>query len=148
DRALARLEEALALAHDIAHPLTLVFAIFYGSVLHQFRRQAELAERHADFVIAQSLERGFSYWSAWGSVLRGWAVAQQGQEAEGISQIRHGLAGVRAGGSEMAVSWLLALLAEAYGKAGEVEEALNVLVEALAVVRNNDEHLHEAEIYR
>jgi len=38
----------------------------------------------------------------------------------------------------METSWGLALLAEAYGKAGEVEEGLNVLVEALAVVRNNE----------
>jgi hypothetical protein len=38
----------------------------------------------------------------------------------------------------METSWGLPLLAEAYGKAGEVEEGLNVLVEALAVVRNNE----------
>jgi predicted ATPase len=99
-------------------------------------------------VIAQSVERGIAYWSAYGSALRGWAVAQQGREGEGIAQIREGLADARAGGAEMAASWILALLAEAHGKAGEIEEALNVLAEALAVVSSNGEHVYEAEIYR
>ncbi len=42
----------------------------------------------------------------------------------------------------------LALLAEAYGKAGQVEEGLTVLAEALAAVDKNGERMYEAELYR
>ena len=44
--------------------------------------------------------------------------------------------------------WFLALLAEACGKAGQIDEGLRTLDEALAVVQNNEEHLYEAEVYR
>ena len=42
----------------------------------------------------------------------------------------------------------LALLAEAYGKAGQVEEGLTALAEALAVVDKTGERYYEAELYR
>ena len=48
-----------------------------------------------------STEQGFPLWSAWGAILRGWALAEQGQEAEGITQIRQGLAAYQATGSEI-----------------------------------------------
>ena len=44
--------------------------------------------------------------------------------------------------------WGLALLAEANGKGGQAEEALNVLGEALAIATKNGERRYEAEIYR
>jgi predicted ATPase len=45
-------------------------------------------------------------------------------------------------------SYYLALLAEAYGKAGQAEEGLVVLAEALAVVDKSGERFYEAELYR
>jgi predicted ATPase len=55
---------------------------------------------------------------------------------------------VRATGAELLRPYALALLAEAYGKAGQVEEGFSALAEALAVVDKNDERFWEAEIYR
>src|SRR5206468_6703866 len=45
-------------------------------------------------------------------------------------------------------SYYLALLAEAYGKAGQVEEGLAALAEALTVVDKSGERFYEAELYR
>jgi predicted ATPase len=42
----------------------------------------------------------------------------------------------------------LALLAEAYGKGGQVEEGLTVLAEALATVNRSEERMYEAELWR
>ena len=42
----------------------------------------------------------------------------------------------------------LALLAEGYGGAGQVEEGLAAIAEALRLVDKNDERLYEAEVYR
>ena len=85
---------------------------------------------------------------ALGTILRGWALAEQGQGEEGIAQIRQGLAAYRATGAEVVRPYCLALLAEAYGKVGQVEEGLTVLAEALAVVDKTGERLYEAELYR
>ena len=43
---------------------------------------------------------------------------------------------------------LLALLAEAYGKVGQVEEGLAVVAKALASVEKTGERVYEAEVYR
>ena len=48
----------------------------------------------------------------------------------------------------MGVSYWLALLAEAYGKAGQVEEGLRLLAEALAHVDTTGERNYAAEVYR
>jgi predicted ATPase len=51
-------------------------------------------------------------------------------------------------GTEAGRSQWLALLAEAHGKRGQIEEGLAVLTEALAVVSKLGEHNYEAELYR
>jgi hypothetical protein len=38
---------------------------------------------------------------AWGTILRGWALAEQGGEEEGVAQIRQGLAAYWATGAEL-----------------------------------------------
>ncbi len=82
----------------------------------------------------------------WGTILRGWALVEQGQE--GIAQIRQGLGTFRAMGEEMAQTYYLALLAEAHGKAGQPEEGLSMLTEALAAVHETGERFYEAELHR
>jgi tetratricopeptide (TPR) repeat protein len=51
-------------------------------------------------------------------------------------------------GAELIRPFWLALLAKAYGKAGQVEEGLTVLAEALGMVDKNGERNYEAELYR
>src|SRR5262249_46601415 len=72
----------------------------------------------------------------------------QGQSAEGMSQIRHGLATCLATGAGILHSYHLALLAEAYEKAGQAEEGLAALAEALTVGDKTGERFYEAELYR
>jgi class 3 adenylate cyclase/predicted ATPase len=148
DRALAKCNEALALARDLAHPFSLVLALVHAATVHYLRREPQLAERRADAVIALSAERGLSFWSWWALIVRGWAVAQQERGAEGIAQIREGLAAVKAVRGENALPLALGLVAEALGNESRAEEALNVLAEALAVSRKTGDQFYDAEIYR
>ena len=78
----------------------------------------------------------------------GWALAVQGQGAEGIVQIRQGLAAYRATGAELLCPYFLALLAEAYGSIGQGAEGLSVLEEALPIVDHNGVRFYEAELHR
>jgi len=81
-------------------------------------------------------------------IRRGWALAKQGVVAEGIRQLHQGLTAVRATGTELALSYHLALLAKAYRQGGQVEAALHALAEALAHLDNTGERCYEAELYR
>src|SRR5262249_50098611 len=78
----------------------------------------------------------------------GWALAMQGQEKEGIQQIQQALAAVRATGTKERRPHHLALLAEAYGKTGQVEEGLTTLDEALPAGDRTGGRWYEAELYR
>jgi predicted ATPase len=77
-----------------------------------------------------------------------WALAEQGQVEEGMSQIRQGLVTHQAAGAGIFHSYFLALLVEVYGKAGQADEGLATLTEALTVVDRSGERFYEAELYR
>ena len=116
--------------------------------LHQWRREGHAAQARAEAAVTLSVEQGFPFWVAWGTILRGGALAEQGQREAGIAQLRQGIAASRATGAEQAQPWFLALLAEAYGEGGQAEEGLSVVAEALAMVDKNGERYWEAELYR
>jgi len=147
-QALKRSYQALTLAQALLDPHTLVFTLHFAAWLHQFRREGQLTQERAEAETALSAEQGFPAWLAQGSVLRGWALAEQGQAEEGIIQIRQGMATWQATGAELGRPYFLALLAEACGKAGQIEEGLNTLAEALDTVNKNGERWYEAELYR
>src|SRR5262249_36496756 len=91
---------------------------------------------------------GFPHWRAYSVILRGWALAHQGQAQEGIAQIEQGLRAYRATGAELWRPYLLALLAEAHGTIGKPEEGLTLLTEALTLVETTGQRWCEAELYR
>jgi predicted ATPase len=148
DQALRRIYQALTLARELSHPVSLVYALHFVASLHQLRREERLTQERAEEVLALSNEQRFSLFLEHGTILRGWALATQGQGEEGIVQMRQGLVALRAIGAELWRSCYLPLLAEEYVKAGQVEEGLSVVTEALVVVDKNEERLYEAELYR
>jgi predicted ATPase len=62
--------------------------------------------------------------------------------------MRQGLVAHRATGAELQRPYFLSLLAEAYGKVGQPEEGMTVLVEALAIVDSTGECNWGAELHR
>ena len=148
DQALKKSQEALAVAREVAHPLSVAAAQTFFALTHQFRREEQAAQEHAEAAVELCSQQGFPFFLAFGTILIGWALAEQGQTEEGITQVRQGLAAYRATGAELATVRFIALLAEAWGKVGQPEEGLNLLAEALAIVNNNGERDYEAELYR
>jgi predicted ATPase len=148
DQALQRSDAALALARELPHPLTSAFTLDFAAWFHQFRGEEHITQELAEAGIAISTEQEFPHWLALGVILRGWALAAQGQREEGIAQMRQGLAAYRATGSGVGLTYYLALLAETYGKGGQTEEGLTVLAEALTMAHKNGERNYEAELYR
>jgi predicted ATPase len=148
DQALERIQEALSLGREVSHPFSLAFVLHWAAALHQLRAEGQAARERAEELIALSTEQGFPLRVATGTILRGWVLAVQGQGNEGIAQLLQGIAAYQATGAEVDGPYYLALLAEAYGKAGQAEEGLAVLAEALTVVDKSGERFYEAELYR
>ena len=106
-----------------------------GSI--SLRQEEQVVQERARPLLRSRPSRSFRSGWRMGTILRGWALAEQGQGEEGITQIRQGLAAYRATGAEGQHPYFLALLAEAYGKGGQTEEGLAVLAEALAAGGQN-----------
>jgi len=148
DQALQKSKAARTLAQELSYPFFVAAAQVFAAMSHQLRRERLLAQECAEAAITLAREHGFPQWLGPGTVLQGWALAEQGQVEEGISQIRQGLATHEAIGAGIFHSYVLALLAEAYGKAGQAEDGLATLAEALTVVDKSGERFYEAELYR
>jgi len=148
DQAVRGADEALALAQELSHPFTLVFTLHFSAVLHQLCRQVQAVQEHEEAVVRISAERGFSLYLAFGTALRGWVLAAQGQEDEGLRQMEEGIAALRSVRGAAMLSHLLASLAEAYGRAGKAERALSLLDEALSLAEATGGCFWEAELYR
>jgi len=81
----------VTLAQQSAHLFSLGFALCWAAAFHQFRREVRAAQERAEAAISLAQDQRFPSWLAFGSMLRGWALAQQGQAQEGIEQINQGL---------------------------------------------------------
>jgi predicted ATPase len=121
---------------------------YFAAALYQFRRDAAATYARADALMTLAGTQGFALRLEQGRMLRGWALAMQGDAATGIAHIRQGLAASQGVGPETLRPHWLALLAEAYGQAGQPEVGLQVLMEALTLVTTTEMRWWEAELHR
>jgi predicted ATPase/DNA-binding winged helix-turn-helix (wHTH) protein len=148
DQALERIYQALHIAQEFSHSFSVTFVLFWTAFVHRWRGEVLRAQEQLTVLLPLAHEHGIPHNAALGTGLRGWVLAEQGQVAEGVAQIQQGLAGLQAMGQELGRPYFLGLLAEAYSKAGRVEEGMKALTEALEMVHNAGEQLHLAELYR
>jgi class 3 adenylate cyclase/predicted ATPase len=147
-RAVQAMERTVAHAQGLEHPYSVAITLLFAAQLSQLRRDPGSARTQAEAAIAVSREHGLDAVELWCLLPRGWALAEQGEATKGIADIREGMERRRAHGIGAVWPWFFALLAEAYGKVGQLGEGLTALQEALQWVQRNDERLYEAEVYR
>jgi predicted ATPase len=147
DQGLVRNDEAVLLARQVARPFSLGFTLSGSAIFHAFRREKRCTQERAEAALSLATEQGFPFWMALSAILRGWALAQQGQAQEGIEQINQGLRAYRATGAELLQPYYLALLGEAYGIIGQSEAGLTALAEALTLAETTGERWYAPELY-
>jgi predicted ATPase len=143
-QALKRSSESLALADKLTHPPTLATDAAFVACLQQMCGNVRTVEELSTTAIAISTEHDFAYYRTMAIILRGWALFQRGQEAEGIGEMRQGVEAFQAMGGVLLTSYFSGLLAEAYVTAAQAEEGLNILRR----VDNDMEPWWKAELYR
>jgi predicted ATPase/DNA-binding winged helix-turn-helix (wHTH) protein/tRNA A37 threonylcarbamoyladenosine biosynthesis protein TsaE len=148
DQAQQRCQEALALAQQLGHTPSLALVEYFAAALCQFRQDAAATYACADALMTLADTQGFGLRLEQGRMLRGWALAMQGDAATGVAHIRHGLVASEGVGPETLRPHWLALLAEAYAEAGQPEAGLTVIDEALTLVATTETRWWEAELSR
>ena len=147
-QALVRLHEALAGAHALSHPFSRAYVWFWAAVVSQFCRDVSAVHAHAEAAVTVATAQGFPLWAAMGRSLRGWALAMQGQGAEGMAQVRQGIATMQATGAVLFVPYMCTLLADVAAHLGHPADGLQALTEAHTLVEQQEERWWEAEICR
>jgi predicted ATPase len=147
-QALAQSNAAIAEARRLAHPPSLAASLAIGAGLLLLSGDNAALDERAGQLIAVATEQGFPRWHAQGTICRGWVKVKNGDVAEGTSLLRSGSKAYRATGS---LSWMphyFALLARACEIAGQIEEGLTLLDDALELAERTGERLLEAELNR
>jgi serine/threonine protein kinase/tetratricopeptide (TPR) repeat protein len=148
DQAVERSHRAAALARKKMDLYGLSISLFNAAKVHQFRREAGPTAEFAHDLMTLAQEQGYPVWFAAGTILAGWAIAQQGQWDLGVTRIREGIAAFLANGAAMMHPYFLSLLAETLDASGNVEEGLDVLERAFAATEESGELYYEAELHR
>jgi predicted ATPase len=147
DQALQRSQEALTLAHRQARPSGVATALIFAAYLHYLRREVHITCEHAEAALVLAREQGFAERVAEATILRGWALVEQGQGEAGIAQMHQGLAAHRATGAQLSGLYLRPLV-EASRHVGQGEEGLRVIAQRLAIRNRSGEGPWVAEWYR
>ncbi|MEP6915182.1 MAG: AAA family ATPase [Acidobacteriota bacterium] len=148
DRALVRIEEAVALARDLSQPHGLAHALVFAAVFHQLRRERPMARHYAESAMALADEHGLVFYGAMAQIVRGWALIGRGHDEQAAEEMRQGLAGWQHTGARLMQPHFFALLAEACPPTDREDQGLGILDEALALAESTGEHMYEAEIHR
>jgi len=127
DAALSGQAEGLALANQISHAPTLIFALSYAALLHAHRCEPELILSRLGAAEVVAAEQRLSVFIN-PQVLRGMASFMSGEIAEAIRYLRDGLPPGRSGGVRLLG---FCLLAEALVRKGDSGEALSIIEAAL-----------------
>ena len=148
DHGSAQSTVAIAEARRLAYSPSLASALMIGAMVLSIAGENGALDERADELVIVATEQGVPWWATVGTIYRGWVKAKNGDVAEGISLLRSGLAAYRASGAELLMPHHITLIAKACSIAGQTDEALTALDEALRIVERTGEHWFTAELSR
>jgi predicted ATPase len=112
------------------------------------RRDHEACTAAEEELLALTGEHGFTFWSAHGEILLGWACAQAGDPPGGVELLNRGLSSWRATGAGLLVPAWSVFLADALLADARPAEAAAVLETGLALAVAQHQLLAAAELHR
>jgi tetratricopeptide (TPR) repeat protein len=145
EQAVKRVNEAVSLADTLDHSYILIHALSWSAELHQFLGEASLAKEHAEAVIKVCAEQKFAptHWER-ALVLRGWALAAEGQAEEGLAEIGRSLTALPTRRAGLRTSRVLPIFVDVCARAGHLGEGLDAVDEGLRTVKEIGDRRWEA----
>jgi class 3 adenylate cyclase/predicted ATPase len=148
DQALTQSNAAVEEARRQAHSPSLAVSLNMSTLPLWLVGDRVALEARADEMAAVAAEQGFSSWRAIGTIYRGWGMVENGDVMEGISLLQSGSLASRATGAEVWIPYHTAILARAYEIAGQIDEAVTQLDDALPTVERTGVCWLAAELHR
>jgi len=135
-------------AERLSHPPSLCFAHSIASRVHYLRGDDRGLAEHSAMVVKLANEQGLGLWQALGSIYLGWSRGESGAAGEAADLIRTGLTRYRAVGCGLGLPLYFLSLAKVEARAGNRDEALQLIDEAQAAIDAADERWIAAEVHR
>lgn len=148
DEALQRVTRVVQLAERLKHKFSLAEAYGFKAAVQHFRGENRDALESAERAIAICEDGGFAVWLGHARVMRGRALAELGEGAVGIEEMRQGYEQWAATGAVVTTPFYLAMRAEGLALCERHGDALALLRQALAIVERTGERYYEPEIRR
>jgi len=105
-------------------------------------------DERASELITVATEQGFPLYRTLGTIYRGWLKVSSGDVATGIPLLRSASSAYAETGAKTRIAYHISLLARACEIAGQAEEALFLLDEALQVAKKIGERWFTSELFR
>jgi predicted ATPase len=148
EQALMQTQKLYNLIQSFTHPSSRAYACSLLAVNAYLRHDAKLALEHAETAIQLSLLHGLISWKYLATVLKGWALFEEGQITDGLALMEAGTQAWQARGFAHFTPFLLTLQAEACLKAQKLDQGLSAVAAALEMAQRIGDHYWEAEIHR
>jgi predicted ATPase len=148
NEALEHAQSALAWAQELRHVGSRAHAMDYVLVLRKFRRDAGAVGLRAGELVEFASEQKLRVHRAKGAFFRGWASAMRGDVQGGLSEMLDGIESERDADTRTDFTLYYEMLAEVYGCAGRMDEALRALEEAFDVSERHGIVFWNAELHR
>ena len=148
NQALAQNSAAIAETWRLGHPAYLAGLLSTNTAFLSLVGEKAALDERASQLVAVATEQSFRHYRAQGTIFRGWVTVKNGDVTEGISLLRSGSAEYRATGTQTWIPYYIAFLARAYALAGQIEEAVTHLDDALQIVEKTGERWFAAELNR
>jgi DNA-binding winged helix-turn-helix (wHTH) protein len=149
DRAMKSIEDTLARVLTDQNPEDVIFTYVAAARVHVARGESEKALDRTQAALGLARQHNFlELWLAPWKIIGGWALTKLGQKTEGIKQIHAALVEYQEAGFTNIRPYLSVLFAETLGDAGQIEEGLIAVQDALDAACKTGIRHHEAEIYR
>ena len=142
------LEAAIACAEELSHPFSLGYIWTFALIIFIDCGNLDRAQVLVKQVVPFLEEYDMPHWQSMVAILQGYLMTVQGQVQQGIATMREALTIFCDRGARLALPFFLGLLAQAYARAGEIDQGLAQLAEACKAVEQYDQRSYEAELYR
>jgi predicted ATPase len=148
ERSLRRTEEAVALAEQLSHPMSLALSLTLKAELHQFQLQVVDCLTAAERALAVSRDLRLPFWEGTATTILGWAQAMAGDFDRGHRTLQAGLEIFIGTGARVQRTAWLGMLAEIRCHGERFEEGLDAVREALSWVGETGEQYYYSELLR
>ncbi len=147
-QALQRGQEAVALAEELSHPMSVAIAQHFVVWIHLLRGEAQIAHQKIDALLELASEQGFGFVLAVANTYRGQALLLEGQVDAAIEQLEQ----ARESWRRMKLTWyepyVLLELVVAHCRKGQFERGFVLLNKAEVTIEALHEFFEQDVLYQ